>query len=401
MNSFLTRVRTFNENWKFSENRKLHPFVLAGHGWRCISNVKGLIQCAEDVNKTLVACDGKTKVQDLTKKLALKGCTFSFKPCHIDLYRQVINYYHTTISYKNLVKNNDVIEPNNKFVNFLKKRYDQFDLILLSLRTRTKYMHILKKYFKNFHDKVTPNLPKYYGLTDKKLKSNLRRLYHLIVGLDNITNIHDFNDRYYMISFVLILILNGWSIKTTNKQQKPILFCFLTGNKVDFQDCISGEVDFDPIKSHYEWSPWKEPDQPLAFFRQIEAEFGNGQIGNSNDSLNESLDTSTCSTIQSASVTSHINNKSVAKFMKSMSHINRMKRKVTYLESLKNNGEENDDNSACSLDLSMSGSIAQGIDDNDLESKRQKLEEKVDKLTFLCNESLGVKTYSLNESCEF
>lgn len=455
MNSFLSRVRTFPKEWPFSES--LHPFDLAGNGWRCVTGT--IIQCTEDVNKTLVICDNSTTIESLIKKLTLKGCTFSFKPCPVEKYKEIVNFY-TTISYKNLVKNHDIID--DTIIQFLKKRYDQFDLIMLSLRTKAFYN---RNFFKETWVKIYPGFPDYFGKRETQIKSNLRRIYHVIYGLD--ADLQHFNDRFPMIAFILLCILFGWSIKNLEKisvtsgsdssplviNKTPILFCFLTGNTINFIDCLTRKTEFHQIWSHYSWSPWRDGKQAFEIFKHVTVNFpGNHDKTNSGDSQNNTnpLETSSlsisdsytgldCNTnlhftstsdkndekssikekdstsnhsitrVKSNSVLAHIQNPQVTKFMKTMSNINRKKRKQLQLAAQQDNNIIINNNGQTmlnmSLDLNKSIEIDQGNDNPLSNIKRQKtledFDRKINKCNFLCNESLGKGTYSLNESCEF
>lgn len=225
MNSYLSRIRTFDATWP--ENF-ISPFKLSLFGWYRVTG--NIIQQTEDVNRTVIQCKGNTSIEGLQGELAFYGCSWILKPCKIKAYSRPVNFY-TTIQYKNIVdKKDEIVEINH----FMVKLFKHLELVVLKFSSE-----IIKKKLQNI------DIPHYF------------RLNTLLKSLLNISD-EEIGPKF---QFIMILLLHGWCSKikqTDNNEGQPILFCFITGQKIE----ITRESfeNFHPLKSHYHWSPWKVQD---------------------------------------------------------------------------------------------------------------------------------------------
>jgi len=277
MNSYLARVRTFDSTWPMDF---ISPMVLARFGWKNLES--NIIQQTEDVNETIVVCKNTTTIDKLQKELAFYGCSWILKPCKKKVYLRPVNFY-TTMEYKNIVDRKDEVVPINEFIQKQFKVHEMFMLRFTSQKIEEKLSKI--------------DLPHYF------------RLPLILKSLLNITD----DDVGPKFKYILILLLYGWCAKT-NSQEQPILFCFITGQKID----MHGEAFkmFHPKESHYSWSPWKT--QPNCIKEIYDLLFSKLRQPARRLKIRKR-----CRSLEDDGTT----NQEVYKFMNSLTHINSRKRR--------------------------------------------------------------------------
>ena len=281
MNSYLIRIRTFNETWP---KNFISPLTLSLFGWFRVCD--DILQQTEDVNKTVFRCKENTDIAQLQSELAMYGCSWILKPCKMEAYQRPVNFY-TTMSYKNIVDKKDEVVPIDQF---FRHQFKQMELMTLKFTTRMIESKL-----------ETINIPDYF-----KLPTLLRSLL-------NITD----SEVGPKFKFIIILLLHGWCCKikqiNENTHGVPVLFCFLTGQKIEL---TTQEFEkFHPLDSHYHWSPWKGSDT-------VTKEIYDELFGKVYKSCRRIIRK------RHKSVDEYVsNNPTVSKFMNSLNHLNSRKRR--------------------------------------------------------------------------
>jgi len=281
MNSYLVRIRTFDETWP---KNYISPFTLSVFGWYRVCD--DILQQTEDVNKTVFRCKETTDIATLQGELALYGCSWILKPCKMQAYQRPVNFY-TTMNYKNIVDKNDEVVPIDQF---FKHQFKQMELMTLKF-TRKMIESKLE----------TIKIPEYF------------RLSTLLRSMLNITDL----EAGPKFQFIIILLLHGWCCKikqiNENTYGVPVLFCFLTGQQIEVTK--EGFENFHPLDSHYHWSPWNSSDGVI---KEIYDEL----FGKVYKSCRRIIRKRHKSVDEQVS-----NNLEVSKFMNSLSHLNSRKRR--------------------------------------------------------------------------
>jgi len=280
MNAFLERVRTFDDTWKFATD--LSPIELAARGWKHVAN--NVIQCTEDLNKTLITCTEKTTLAALQEELAFRGCTFALKICPVEIYESPINFY-TTISYKGLIESNtemrrgsDVtLNTDSDSATDGPKREEQEDFLTKQFEQMELCLNVTNYSDQSMDDKMAfldaDSAEVFNRSLDSFLSNDMELEYPRHVTRYTLSQILKF---YFKIEgkptnrqlFICCCLLYGWCTKFQKSTDDVILFCFITGNSIVLTE--SSLADFHPVASHWSWSPWRKEDHAYAFYNKLQ-----------------------------------------------------------------------------------------------------------------------------------
>merc|ERR1712226_1365636 len=248
-----------------------------------------------------MTCSDKTSLSNLQSELAFRGCTWALKTCPSDIYSQPANFYHT-IAYKDMIEktheDNNSEEETHKTTpvsDFLTTQFEQFEL-----------------YF------------------DKELKPNLDfsqypthiNHYNLTVILRNYFKVEHPTDKQI---FTCLCLLYGWCCKYQAASDDVALFCFITGNKLILTP--ESLATFDPIGSHYWWSPWSCEERARSFFNKLQ----HRKTSFSSDDCEDSHAPKPTRRLLKRHSVSDCNNVEVQKFMQKLTNIRRRKRRASQL----------------------------------------------------------------------